>query len=67
MAMCAACVYWCHQQCDHTHVKVKRELHLMVNIEDASTVPVAEATMWVADPVAVADAVAAMPIVIAEA
>lgn len=67
MATCAACACWCHPQRDHPHVKVKGELHLMVNIEDVSTVPVAEATMWVADPVAVADAVAAMPIVIAEA
>ena len=39
----------------------------MVNIEDSSTVPASEATAWTADPVAVADAVAAMPIVVAEA
>jgi hypothetical protein len=55
------------EQRDHPNIKVKGELHVMLNIEDTSTTPVAEATVWVADAVAVAEAAAAMPIVAAEA
>ena len=52
---------------EHADLKVKGELHLMVNIEDTSTAGAEEAISWVVDAEAILESVAEMPIVVAEA